>query len=94
MSEKITIYFEGEPLLIDAGITVAVAVLGHSHNHDEGNYTSISPTSGERRGPNCLMGVCFECMMVIDGVPNQQSCLIVAKEGMKVERQTALQEEL
>lgn len=94
MSEQITIYFEGTPLVIDAGITVAVAVLGHSHKHEDGNYTSINPISGERRGPNCLMGVCFECMMVINGVPNQQSCLIVAEDGMQVERQTALQEEL
>ncbi|CAG36976.1 (2Fe-2S)-binding protein [Desulfotalea psychrophila] len=94
MSEKITIYFEGKPVTVDAGVTVAVAVLEHSHSHNEGNYTSINPVSGERRGPNCLMGVCFECMVTIDGVPNQQSCLIVARDGMKVERQTHMQETL
>ena len=34
------------------------------------------------------MGVCFECLLEIDGQPNQQSCLIPVKEGMRVRRQT------
>jgi hypothetical protein len=34
-----------------------------------------------------MMGVCFECLMVIDGVENRQGCLILVREGMRVERQ-------
>lgn len=40
------------------------------------------------RGPYCHMGVCYECLMEIDGVPNQQSCLIPVREGMSVKRQS------
>ena len=33
------------------------------------------------------MGVCFECLMEIDGVPNTQACLTTVREGMRVKRQ-------
>jgi predicted molibdopterin-dependent oxidoreductase YjgC len=33
------------------------------------------------------MGVCFDCLMEIDGVPNQQACMIRVRDGMKVRRQ-------
>jgi predicted molibdopterin-dependent oxidoreductase YjgC len=31
-----------------------------------------------------MMGVCFECLMVIDGQPNTQSCMTPVAEGMEV----------
>jgi hypothetical protein len=34
-----------------------------------------------------MMGVCFECLLAIDGVPNQQGCLIPVVEGMRIDRQ-------
>jgi hypothetical protein len=37
------------------------------------------------RGPHCLMGVCFDCLLTIDGVPDRQSCLVPAVDGMVVE---------
>lgn len=40
---------------------------------------------GERRGPLCGMGVCFECRLRIDGIDHIRSCLVTAKEGMQVE---------
>ena len=29
-----------------------------------------TPVSGAQRGPFCMMGVCFDCLVVIDGHPN------------------------
>jgi predicted molibdopterin-dependent oxidoreductase YjgC len=46
-----------------------------------------TPVSGSARGPFCMMGVCFDCLVVIDGQPNQQGCMIPAREGMQIERQ-------
>ncbi|TMH00649.1 MAG: hypothetical protein E6H67_18945, partial [Betaproteobacteria bacterium] len=34
-----------------------------------------------------MMGICFDCLVVIDGRPNQQSCMIPAHDGMQIERQ-------
>jgi predicted molibdopterin-dependent oxidoreductase YjgC len=33
------------------------------------------------------MGVCFECLLEIDGVPNRQSCLVPVREGMRLQPQ-------
>jgi predicted molibdopterin-dependent oxidoreductase YjgC len=34
-----------------------------------------------------MMGVCFECLMEIDGVGNRQACLTPVAAGMRVQRQ-------
>ena len=34
-----------------------------------------------------MMGVCFECLMEIDGQPSRQSCLVTVREGMRVHTQ-------
>jgi hypothetical protein len=39
------------------------------------------------RGPYCMMGVCYDCLVTIDGQANQQDCMTAVREGMKIERQ-------
>lgn len=46
-----------------------------------------TPVTGAPRSPYCLMGVCFECLVVIDGVGNRQGCLTPVREGMQVHTQ-------
>ena len=46
-----------------------------------------SAVGGEPRAPYCLMGVCFECLVTVDGVGNQQGCLVPLRSGMSVETQ-------
>ena len=80
--KKVTINFEGVQIEVLAGETVAAAVLAA-----ETDYTRTSAISGVHRAPYCQMGICFECLMEIDGVPNRQACMIEVREGMKVHRQ-------
>ncbi|BBK30812.1 2Fe-2S iron-sulfur cluster protein [Stella humosa] len=49
--------------------------------------TRTSPVNGEPRAPFCMMGVCYDCLMVIDGVPSRQACLVPVRDGMRIERQ-------
>ena len=35
------------------------------------------------------MGVCFECLVEIDGRPNQQACQAIIRDGMQIRRQQA-----
>ena len=84
----VTIAFEGSPLCVPAGITVAAAVLGHAGK----DYIHRSPVNGEKRAPFCFMGVCHECLMEIDGVPNRQACIVEVKEGMNIKRQNTIAE--
>lgn len=50
--------------------------------------TKTSAVSGVGRGPYCMMGVCFECLVEIDGVPNRQACLTPVADGMAVRTET------
>jgi hypothetical protein len=34
-----------------------------------------------------MMGACFECLMVIDGVASRQACMVRVRQGMRIERQ-------
>ena len=79
----VTFRFEEKSISAQEGETVAAALLLSGEVH-----LRTSPVSGGVRAPYCWMGVCFECLLEIDGQPNQQSCLIPVKEGMRVRRQT------
>ena len=41
--------------------------------------------SGEPRGPFCNMGVCFECVVTVDGEPGVRACATAVRAGMRVE---------
>ena len=43
-----------------------------------------TPVSGAPRAPYCMMGVCFDCLVTVDGVGNRQGCLVTVAEGMAV----------
>jgi hypothetical protein len=42
---------------------------------------------GTPRGLFCGIGVCFDCLVTVDGVPNVRACLVVAEAQMSVSRQ-------
>ena len=46
-----------------------------------------TPVAGSDRGPYCMMGVCFDCLAEIDGIPNRQSCMVEVRTGMRIRRQ-------
>lgn len=85
---SVHVIFEGESLEVPAGISVAAAVLGHRH----ADHTCRHPVDGTFRAPYCLMGVCFECLMEINGEPDIQACLVPVEEGMIIKRQMHLVE--
>jgi len=51
-----------------------------------------TPVGGAPRAPYCMMGVCFECLVTIDGMGSRQACLVEAREGMRVETQRGARE--
>jgi len=78
----VTVNIEGEDVQVPVGETVAATVLVHNLG-----YTRTTPISGAHRTPLCMMGVCFECLMVIDGLANVRACQVQVAEGMKIRRQ-------
>ena len=81
-ASTVHITFDGQPMEVPAGISVAAAVLGHAH----AGHTCKHPVDGSARAPYCLMGVCFECLMEIDGEPDVQSCLVTVRGGRIMDR--------
>lgn len=77
---SVDVILDGKQTAVPAEINVAAALL------TIGEITSrISPTSKKPCSPHCLMGVCFECLMEIDGV-RRQACMTTVKEGMVINR--------
>jgi predicted molibdopterin-dependent oxidoreductase YjgC len=80
--QTLSFSFDGRLLRAAPGDSVAAALLQAGVDRFR---TSV--VGGEPRGPHCMMGVCFDCLVTIDGVPNRQSCQVQAAEGMVVESQ-------
>jgi sarcosine oxidase subunit alpha len=40
--------------------------------------------TGEPRGIFCGMGVCYDCLVTIDGVPNQRACMTLVEDRMEI----------
>lgn len=74
--------FEGRSIAARPGDTVAAALLAAG----VGPFRE-TPVSASPRVAYCMMGVCFDCLVQIDGVANRQACLVTVAEGMQVQRQ-------
>ncbi len=51
-----------------------------------------TPVNGNSRLPYCQMGVCFDCLAVVDGLQSVQGCLIPVREGMRISNQNGARE--
>ncbi len=78
----VRITVDGRPVQAQAGETVASALLA-----ERVKACRTTAISGTPRGPYCMMGVCFDCLVTVDGVGNRQGCLTVVRDGMTVETQ-------
>ena len=47
---------------------------------------------GRARGPYCMMGVCFDCLVVVDGIGSRQGCMTRVRDGMVIETQDGRRE--
>lgn len=79
---EIDVEVDGMFVKCRAGDSVAAVVLMAG-----GKPYRRNVVSGDARAPLCMMGVCFECLIEIDGVPNQQGCLRTVEQGMLIRRQ-------
>lgn len=81
-SPPFSLYIDGQEVPARPGDTVA-AVLLRTPPH----IARHTPVLETPRAPYCLMGVCFDCLVVIDGIGNRQGCLVPLAEGMRIETQ-------
>ncbi|MGW0695671.1 (2Fe-2S)-binding protein [Streptomyces sp. NBC_01579] len=77
-----TVTFDGREIGAVPGQSIA-AVLWSA------GVTSWRTTRGEGgpRGVFCGIGVCFDCLVTVDGRPNQRACLLSAEPGQVIRTQ-------
>ena len=77
----LTIWINGEARSVREGLSVAAALLAETGSpvfrHTE--------RRGEPRGMFCGMGVCFDCLVRIDGTGNLRACMTQVADGMRIE---------
>jgi D-hydroxyproline dehydrogenase subunit gamma len=73
--------FEGRAVDAREGDSVATALVAAGIGP-----VRFSAVSGEPRAPYCMMGICFECLVEIDGCANRQACMVRVRPGMQVMR--------
>ena len=81
------IFVDGAAIAAREGDTVSAALL--ASGRDVRRATAVS---GTLRLPYCMMGVCFDCLVTIDGVGNRQGCLVPVTDGMQIEIQKGKRE--
>ncbi len=81
---RVGILLDGRPVAAFEGETVATVLLA------QGEIATRTTVKGEPRGIYCGMGVCFDCLVVVEGVPNTRACMTRVRDGMQVARQDGL----
>ncbi|MCP4119541.1 MAG: (2Fe-2S)-binding protein [Desulfobacteraceae bacterium] len=76
----VPVVLDGQAVSLPAGMSVAAGLLAIGEI-----ISRISPSSKKPCSPHCLMGVCYECLMEINGV-KRQACMTEAEEGMVINR--------
>lgn len=77
----VTIYLNGAAIEAFAGETVAGTLLRHGIQP-----FSRHPVEDRQSSPFCMMGICHECSMEIDGQQDRQTCLVPVRDGLRIVR--------
>lgn len=81
---------------VPRGVEVRIFVNGKSHKAFEGEsvhaallaagYRTLRKTAKLQRprGFFCGMGVCYDCIVTINGIPNQRACMTLVENRMEI----------
>lgn len=74
-----TFSFDGEQIRAEPGQSIGAALVA-------AGYRSWRTTrhGGAPRGLFCGIGICFDCLVVVNGRPGERACLTEARDGDEV----------
>jgi predicted molibdopterin-dependent oxidoreductase YjgC len=84
---RFEIEVDGRKVLAYEGETIAAVLLAAGIR-----VSRLTPKKHEPRGVYCGIGICHECVMVVNGVPDIRICQTLATPGCKVATQKGLGE--
>lgn len=78
-AERVRLSFDGRQIEGPAGCSVAAALM-------DNDIVSWRTTRGAERprGLYCGIGVCWDCLVSVDGKPVERACMLPARDGMAV----------
>jgi sarcosine oxidase subunit alpha len=79
--KRLTLRVNGKPVVGYAGETLFAVLLAEgirALRHPQADSTQNA------RGGLCGMGVCQECRVTVDGMPDRRACMTEVREGMEV----------
>ena len=79
---EIKFFFNDQEVVGLSGQSVGAALLANDER-----ILRKTRFNAKGRGVFCGIGVCFDCLVVIDGLANQRACITEIKSGMKVQTQ-------
>lgn len=80
MSNDVSFFFNGEKFTGVQGQSIAAALIANDQRELRRTRFGHEP-----RSIFCGIGICFDCVVTIDGVANQRACLIEISHDMNVE---------
>lgn len=78
--KPVTISVDGKPIEAYQGETVAAAMLAAGIRTFHKSLKHQQP-----RSLYCGMGICYDCLVTINGVHAQRACITPVEEGMQIE---------
>ena len=76
---KITIFINGHECPAYIGESVHAALLAAEYHILRKTEKSHTP-----RGIFCGMGICYDCLVTINGIPNQRACMTLVQDRMEI----------
>jgi D-hydroxyproline dehydrogenase subunit gamma len=79
--QRVRLRVDGRPVTAYSGETVFAALLAEGIKvlrHPAKDRTNTA------RGGFCGMGVCQECRVMVDGLPDQRACMTEVRDGMEI----------
>jgi sarcosine oxidase subunit alpha len=80
---QVWIVVDGVETVAYEGESVAAAMLAAGRRD-----LRVSPRRGEPRGMYCGIGLCFECVLTVDGQRGVRTCQTRVRDGLRVETGT------
>jgi predicted molibdopterin-dependent oxidoreductase YjgC len=80
--KKVTIEVDGQKIEALEGEPIAAALWNAGIR--DFRYTRKRK---EPRGFFCGIGLCTDCKMIVNGIPNIRTCVTLVEKGMKIQRQ-------
>jgi len=81
-ADDVSFTFDGQQLQARQGENLAAALIAAGVVS-----TRSTPVSGAPRGPFCMMGACYDCVVEING-ETVQACMTAVTDGLQVQRVT------